>query len=127
MVDVITGAEVLEDQSLDSLGGPQLRGVPRVLGPTRQELDERPALADGQFWRTTRPRLAPKGGIPFLLRRLQPLADRGTAYAELSCDIGLGDSLPIQRDGLKSTVFEGDRVSSFSHAARLQRLPRFVK
>ncbi len=119
MVDVVTRPEPLANKPLDTLRGPQLSGVPGSLRAQCEQFDERSALAAGQLRGTSRPRLSLQAGRPLPFCRSQPLADGSAADAKLACDVSLGGALPIQREGLKPSVFVRGSISFCEHAERL--------
>jgi hypothetical protein len=127
VIDVVTRAEVLENHALNPLGGPELRGVARLFGPASQQPDELPTLTDRQLGWAPRPGLAPERDLSLSLGFLQPLADGGAAHPELPGDICLGNALSEQNEGLETTVFEGDGISSLSHEETIPRSKETVK
>ena len=121
MIDVILRPELLKNEPLNALGGPQLRGVTGVLGAASQKFDEIPPLTIRQLRGTPRTWLAPKSDLPLLLRLLQPLADSSSTDTKLAGDVRLGNTLPIQSQGVKATVFKRDGISSLSHGETISR------
>ena len=127
MVDVIARTEPLKNEPLDTLRGPQLSGVPRALRTSSEQLEKRATLADSPLWGTARPSLAPQGGRSSLPGLLEPLADGGTADAELACYVRLWDALAVQGKSLEPSLLERDSISSLGHGERLSRGATLVK
>lgn len=127
MIDVVAHTEPLGDEPLDTLRGPQLRGVALPLRTARELLDKRALLDGSQLRRPTRTRLALQGLFTLLPCFLQPLTDRGAADSQSARDIRLGHALAVEGEGLKPSFFEGGRVSCLNHGERLSRMTRYVK
>ena len=127
MMDVIAHTEPLGDEPLNALRGPQLRGVARPLRTTRELFDKRALLDGSQLRRPAWTRLALQGLLTLLLGLLQPLADRGAADLQSARDVRLGHALSIEDEGLKTSLFQGGRVSCLLHGERLSREKTNVK
>lgn len=127
MMDVIAHAEPLGDELLDALRGPQLRAIALPLRATCEQLDQGTLLGDRQLRRPARTRLALQGPLTFLAGLLQPLTDRGPTDSQSARDVRLAHAFAIQGEGLKTSVFQGGRVSYLSHAERLTRATEDVK
>lgn len=126
MVDVIAHAEAFQQETADALRRPQLRGVPGVLRASGKKANESSALSRHHLWRSTRTRPATQGVTATPARPLQPLAHRGPADSKLAGNVGLTNTLAVQRQSLEPAVLEGDGIARLGHARSVAQEQPFV-